>query len=261
MTQLNVEEITKSLGQIAAQLGMEVNSKGVRANQNHLARFIKLLQHVDANSRNHCVDNFNFSKAQLFQDLFVLSELGFKSNGYFVEFGATNGIDLSNTYLLESKFDWTGILAEPAKRWHADLNKNRNVNIEMRCVWKSSGDIMSFNETQAGELSTLDHFSDKDKHKNMRLAGKRYDVETISLTDMLDNFNAPNVMDYLSIDTEGSEFEILKSFDFNKYRFRVITCEHNHTPLREKIHDLLSLNGYQRKFENISAFDDWYVSF
>src|SRR5208282_3167640 len=41
------------------------------------------------------------SRAQLRQDLFVLSELDFKKNGFFVEFGATNGLDLSNTYLLE----------------------------------------------------------------------------------------------------------------------------------------------------------------
>jgi hypothetical protein len=55
------------------------------------------------------------SKSQLKQDLFVLAELDFKSNGFFVEFGATNGIDLSNTHLLENEFGWGGILAEPAK--------------------------------------------------------------------------------------------------------------------------------------------------
>jgi hypothetical protein len=51
------------------------------------------------------------SKAQLRQDLFVLSETHYKRNGYFVEFGAANGIDLSNTYLLETEFSWSGILA------------------------------------------------------------------------------------------------------------------------------------------------------
>ena len=61
------------------------------------------------------------SKAQLHQDLFVLSELGLKRSGYFVEFGAASGESLSNTHLLEKSFDWQGILAEPAKYWHPAL--------------------------------------------------------------------------------------------------------------------------------------------
>jgi len=49
------------------------------------------------------------SKSQLRQDLFVLSELGFRKGGFFVEFGATNGVDLSNSFLLENKYGWKGI--------------------------------------------------------------------------------------------------------------------------------------------------------
>ena len=66
-------------------------------------------------------------------------------------------------------------------------------------------------------------------------------------------------MDYLSIDTEGSEFEILAKFDFDKYEFEIITCEHNYTDAREKLHRLLTSKGYVRKFEDISLFDDWYT--
>ena len=76
------------------------------------------------------------SKSQIRQDLFVISELNLKQNGYFVEFGATNGVDLSNTFLLEKEFNWSGILAEPAKHWQVDLANNRNCNIERLCVEK-----------------------------------------------------------------------------------------------------------------------------
>ena len=61
------------------------------------------------------------SKSQLGQDIFALFEVGFKEGGYFVEFGATNGVSLSNTYVLEKEFAWGGILAEPAMRWHRDI--------------------------------------------------------------------------------------------------------------------------------------------
>ena len=84
---------------------------------------LKLLKKIEKNQRSNFIDNLDQSKAQLRQDLFVLSELEFKKNGYFVEFGATNGFDISNSYLLETKFNWKGIAAEPAKKWHHELKK------------------------------------------------------------------------------------------------------------------------------------------
>jgi hypothetical protein len=84
-------------------------------------------------------------------------------------------------------------------------------------------------------------------------------VSTISLNDLLSKHNAPKHIDYLSIDTEGSEFEILNSFDFSSHSFGVVTVEHNFTPVRQKIFELLSGHGYTRQFENLSKFDDWYV--
>jgi len=201
----------------------------------------------------------NKSKSQLRQDLFVLSELNFKSNGFFVEFGATNGVDLSNTHLMESTFGWTGILAEPAKCWHKNLRKNRSSKIEEKCVWKDSNSTLVFNETKVAELSTISLFDNADEHSKSRKKGNTYNVRTISLNDLLEKYNAPAQIDFLSIDTEGSEFDILSGLDFNKYSFKVISCEHNFTPMREKIFNLLSSHGYERKFENLSQWDDWYV--
>ncbi|MFM8245210.1 MAG: FkbM family methyltransferase, partial [Candidatus Fonsibacter sp.] len=82
----------------------------------------------------------------------------------------------------------------------------------------------------------------------------------ISLEDVLKKFNAPLYIDYLSVDTEGSEFEILKNFNFSMFTFKIITCEHNFTKNRQKIFNLLSQKGYVRKFKNLSQFDDWYIN-
>jgi hypothetical protein len=84
-------------------------------------------------------------------------------------------------------------------------------------------------------------------------------VETVSLIDLLNTYNAPKNIDYLSIDTEGSEYEILEAFDFSKYRISIITCEHNFSKKREKIFKLLNKNGYQRVFQGLSRWDDWYI--
>jgi FkbM family methyltransferase len=199
------------------------------------------------------------SKAQLSQDILALIENGFKREGYFVEFGATDGVGLSNTHLLEKEFGWRGILAEPAHMWHAALVKNRNCSIETNCVWSKSNETLSFDMTNEGELSTISSFRDKDSHAKSRKQRSTYDVKTISLLDLLKKYEAPANIDYISIDTEGSEFEILKDFDFSAYRFNLITVEHNYSSTREPLQALFEKNGYRRIFSHLSQWDDWYV--
>jgi FkbM family methyltransferase len=201
----------------------------------------------------------SLSKAQLRQDLFVLSQTGFKRDGFFVEFGATDGITLSNTWLLEKHFGWSGILAEPASLWHAKLAAERSAQIDFDCVWDKTGDEIVFVQTECAELSTVAEFRNGDHHAVSRKSGKRYAVRTVSLNDLLERHDAPQRMDYLSIDTEGSELRILSSLDFDRYRFSVITCEHNYAANRKRIHSLLTGKGYARKLQDLSDFDDWYV--
>jgi FkbM family methyltransferase len=232
----------------------ESNDQSIKAARD--SKFLLSLPHEHASQAlRHLAD----SKSQLRQDLFVLSELGFKRDGYFVEFGATNGVDLSNTHLLETEFHWGGILAEPARCWHSSLRANRRCHVDTNCIWSKSGVTLAFNEVDTAELSTIRDYSASDHHHQARTKGRIYDVKTLSLVDLLKKHDAPRQIDYLSIDTEGSEYEILCSFDFDRYQFRVVTCEHNYTSSREKIFALLSARGYVRKLAEISRFDDWYV--
>jgi FkbM family methyltransferase len=207
----------------------------------------------------YCASNMDEVHAQLFQDLLVLFLLDGKRDGYFVEFGAMDGITLSNTFLLESKYSWRGIAAEPARCWHQELRRNRTCSLDHRCVWSKSGKMLQFNETPEAECSTIDAFSKSDLHAERRQEGNRYTVETISLRDLLRAHDAPRSIDYLSIDTEGSEFAILESFLPSHYEVRIITVEHNYTDQRSRIHGLLTSQGYNRIFEELSAWDDWYI--
>lgn len=231
----------------------------LRRNSSTASKDLEVLQRLNNDSAKQMLEYIGKSKSQLRQDLFVLSRLAFKRNGYFVEFGATNGFDLSNTYLMEKEFGWSGILAEPARIWHDDLKKNRNCNIETDCVWRDSSSTLVFNQATIPELSTIDSYSDTDGCEAARKEGITYQINTISLNDLLSKYNAPKCIDYLSIDTEGSEYEILSNFDFSKHSFQIITCEHNYTPMRKKIHSLLTSKGYQRVYEDISLWDDWYI--
>jgi FkbM family methyltransferase len=199
------------------------------------------------------------SRAQIWQDLFVLGALEFKRGGFFVEFGAADGLKASNTFLLEKLFGWGGILAEPARAWNRKLMANRNCAISTKLVWSQSGKKLRFRETSDAMLSTLSNIASSDMHAEQRGKGRDYLVETISLTDLLEEHGAPRSIDYLSVDTEGSEQSILGSFDFNKFHFKVVTVEHNFSAQRSETQALLSSNGYQRVHCELSSFDDWYL--
>ncbi len=83
-------------------------------------------------------------------------------------------------------------------------------------------------------------------------------MRSISLNDLFAQYGAPKKIGYLSIDTEASEYQKLKAFNFSEYEFDYITVEHNYTSEREKIYTLLTQNGHRRIFASFSQWDDWY---
>lgn len=199
------------------------------------------------------------SRAENHQDFFALAINDFARNGFFIDIGASDGIEGSNSFFLERHFAWRGILVDPCRESHPSLCRNRTGVIDFRCVFSETGlkqDFYSY-----GGLSTVASYIDSDRWGGLRRqgAGKTYSVNTVSLYDLLQQYSAPSVINYLSLDTEGTEYEILRNFPFNLYVFKAITVEHNYTSNREKIHDLLCRSGYKRVYEDYSKNDDWYV--
>ena len=213
------------------------------------------------------IKNKNNMRSQLYQDAFASFVVGDKFEKTFFEFGATNGIDLSNSYMLESLLNWKGALSEPSPQWHNELKKNRpNTQIITDCIWSESNKELNFFVSHNGVLSTIDDFKESDKNsmpintKDRIKNGKIISVKTISLNDVIEknfNFKTPS---YISIDTEGSDYEILKVFNFKKFRPIVFTIEHNFTDLQIKIDDLMKSNDYVRVFKQITAVDAWYIT-
>ena len=200
--------------------------------------------------------------SQCSQDAWALHETESKKDGYFVDFGATDGITINNTYLLESKYNWKGIVAEPNSVYHEALKQNRNCHISTKCVFTESNRTIPFIETEASDLSTIKGFGKNDEHASKRLNGIIKEVETITLLDLLNSYNAPEQIDYLSIDTEGSEYAILNTFFANntKYSIKCMTIEHNYiSRMRQMLYDLMTSKGYIRKYTEISKCDDFYI--
>lgn len=192
--------------------------------------------------------------SQIGQDVAVLKFYQSKPNGYYVEVGANDGIKLSNTYLLEKK-GWQGICVEPYPNLIDKLKANR------KCICITEAAYSKDDEEVIFSLASNDLFAgikkDIDRH-HFVLQSPIATVKTKTLTRMLDESCAPSFIEYLSIDTEGSELEILRGIDFEKYTFGYISIEHNYVqPRRQLMKDLLLSKGYVYHREN--QFDDDYI--
>ena len=218
------------------------------------------------NFYNFLLNHRSISRSQLFQDLFVLFIHEMKTHGTFLEFGATNGIELSNSLMLEREFSWTGVLVEPSPQWHPDLSTNRPDAVVLdSCIFTETGKQLDFFVSDAGVLSTLDEFRESDAStmpgnaKVRNQSGYHCKVTSISLNDVMLKHFGGNPIDFMSVDTEGSEFLILQEFDFNRYAPKVVTVEHNFSENQKRLDDLFKDNGYVRYFEKFTQFDAWYV--
>lgn len=213
----------------------------------------------------HCFSFYDKSNSQNFQDVWALYESNFRKDGFYVEFGATDGFIGSNSLLLRDLYSWKGILAEPNPVWHQELDLNRkddNTKIVHECVFTQTGKILDFLAVKDADLSTIQGFGIEDEHTQKRKDNNVISVSTISLYDLLENNNAPDFIDYISVDTEGSEYDILSAFftENSKFKVKSFTIEHNfNQDFRNKIFNLMSRNGYIRKFTEFSRWDDFYT--
>lgn len=200
------------------------------------------------------------AQGQLMQELWVQMELGEIREGYFVEFGATNGITMSNSHMLEKVYDWSGIVAEPNPVFHERLGNERGCQISHKCVYSRTGEQVAFLCTEKGMFSRMKDINPEDHNEDkMRQDPDEIMVDTISLDDLLEEHGAPDTIDYMSVDTEGSELEILEAYDFDRRFVKTFTIEHNFTPMRRAIHELMTSKGYVRRFPEYTRFDDWYI--
>lgn len=195
----------------------------------------------------------NRSTSQRGQDILAFLLTGRKPKGYFVEIGVGDGISNSNTLALE-ELGWEGLLIEPSKEWHGSLMESRRASKDFRAAYSTGAKQLEF--LQDGELSGLKlHFA-KDGHKRRGLS---YFVETVTATASLLEHSSPRHIDFLSIDTEGSEIDVLRGIDFERYSFGFICVEHNYTHRRDEISELLRQAGYTMIMEELSMNDSYFV--
>ena len=192
------------------------------------------------------------------QDYWVVNEVFLsKRNGYFLEIGATNGVYVSNTLVLERDYGWNGICVEPSPLFFDELCKNRECICVNKCVDSSRGEVEFLLAGEVGGIidnDTDNSYAARDrKIHELRDQGKVIRIGTVTLEDLLDECGAPETIDYFSLDVEGAETRILRDFNFDKYTFTAMTVERP-TP---ELNDILFDNGYA--FVKNVRYDTFYI--
>lgn len=183
--------------------------------------------------------------SQIGQDDWVLTQLHGKRDGVFVDVGAFDGYTISNTYVLEKEYGWTGVCVEPNPSAFEHLCINRDCAvIEAAVVGKANGQVR-FKCNANPVLSAVDVQGDTS-------------VDTITLNKACEL--AGDVIDYISLDTEGSEWDILQGFDDSVCMVNCWTIEHNNGPNLSRIVQWLMDRGYLWRVHKHDVFavrDRW----
>ena len=193
------------------------------------------------------------------QDEWVIQDV-FKGKrcGYFVDLGASGGIIGSNTYALETEYEWKGICIEPNPTFFKELKGNRQCLLLNKAVDFTNHRIEFLFEGMAlGGIVDRDTDNNfQHRSKLIREARARKGVmfmETVTLEQVLEEANAPHVIDFLSLDVEGSETRILRDFPFEEYTFLAMAIERP----TEELNQILFANGYV--FVKNQTMDTFYV--
>jgi FkbM family methyltransferase len=199
------------------------------------------------------------SFSQLEQDFEIVKFYKGKANGYFVDVGANDGLTFSNSFLLERFLNWKGICVEPLPSMIEILNENRKCIVSPYAAYSESGKTLEFSIHNGDSMFSGITSKLSGHNENMvKSNSTTITVQTKTLTDILKDANAPKFIEYLSLDTEGSEYDILKVFDWDTYTFGCIDVEHNYQePARSNIRTLLESKGYKHMRE--VQWDDAYI--
>ena len=184
------------------------------------------------------------------QDKYLVEEIfKHKKNGVFFDIGAHDGISYSNTYFLEKELGWTGICVEPQDQNFLLLEKNRKCIKLHGCIFDVEGNLKFLkvhgpSEMLSGILSSYDKRHLERAKKEVALLGSKIEIikiKTFLFNKVCKKYNIKHI-DFLSIDTEGSEENIIKSIDFNAINIMVIAVENNYN--KNNIQKYLESYGY-----------------
>lgn len=172
--------------------------------------------------------------AQVHQDEIVLDLLG--PGGYFLDLAANDAVEFSNTLALE-RHGWQGLCIEPNPTYWYGLSHRKCTVVGALVGSRQEQVQVKFRGVFGGIVGKLDDKLANRKREPQAKPESRY---TAPLTELLQKFNVPSSIDYMSLDVEGAELMIMQVFPFEKYQIKVLSIERPSNDLRL----LLEKHGY-----------------
>lgn len=164
----------------------------------------------------------------------ILNEKIFKNNknGFYVDIGANHPTRFSNTYFYEKKLNWNGICIEPQEKFYKLLEKERNCILIKHGVYNKKT-TLEFCTAISGLTGIMETYDPRHINRIKRESNKNNLEDTIvkldvdTLENVFDKYNI-KIVDYMSLDTEGSEYEVLQGINYDKVKINVIDLEDNY---------------------------------
>lgn len=216
--------------------------------------FLKILRKIKSvkNKKDENLQEFFSPKlesySQFQEDLLIDLILGRKKTGLYIDIGANDPFVNNNTQRFYQR-GWRGINIEPNKIAYEKIKQNRtedcNLNI---AISENTGELTFYLIGEDSSISTLDYKQALKMEKITKGKITTCTVKTKTLKDVLDDNAENRQIDFMSVDAEGHDLEVLKSNDWNKYRPFLILVESN---IKTKdIIKYMEQNGYLYIFSN-----------
>lgn len=184
--------------------------------------------------------------SQVGQDKTIIDVFNGKEAGYFVDLASNDAVQLSNTLTLEQAYGWSGLCIE-ANPIYMKGYLHRSCQLIQAVVGPTENEIVPFKFNGVYGGVTGGHFDNKD--------GGGGSMHTVSLGKILEDFKAPPVIEYLSLDIEGAEAWAFQTFLWDKYTFLTLTVER---PKPELV-AMLESNGYMYMCDHGDFGDQFWV--
>jgi FkbM family methyltransferase len=184
------------------------------------------------------------------QDEFVANYFNKKKNGVFFEAGALDGLEASNTLALERFFDWSGILVEPFSEQYKKVVINRPGCRSFNCALYNRDGFVTFQKNYGYGLN-LSGIPETYHPRHAAWIDSSDTVKKLVTTscrtvNSILSFTGISRVDYMSLDTEGSEFQILEAIDFKLFDIELLTVEvSDYIEYENKIVTLMNTRGYE----------------